>query len=87
MRLSDLLGVEVRTESGRIIGRAHDLRADLTPRALKVTGVVVGQFGILERLGLGAPGATARIRGEHAIPWSAVVRANRGGIVVRDDER
>jgi sporulation protein YlmC with PRC-barrel domain len=85
LRLSELLGVEVRTESGRRLGRAHDLRADLKPRTLKVTGVVVGRLGVLERLGLGAPGATARIRGEQAIPWSAVVRANRSGIVVRDD--
>jgi uncharacterized protein YceK len=27
---------------------------------------------------------TARIRTRDVVPWSAVVRANRGGIVVRD---
>jgi sporulation protein YlmC with PRC-barrel domain len=83
--LNDVLGVKVRTESGRSLGRAHDLRADLSARTLSVTGVVVGQLGLLERIGFGAPGATARIRGEHVIPWSAVIRADRSGIVVRDD--
>jgi sporulation protein YlmC with PRC-barrel domain len=81
-----VFNVKVRTESGRSLGRAHDLRADLTQRTLKVTGVVVGHLGLLERFGFGAPGATARIRGEQVVPWSRVVRADRRGIVVRDDD-
>jgi sporulation protein YlmC with PRC-barrel domain len=84
MRLSDLLNLEVRTESGKSIGRVHDLRAELTPRTLKVTGLVVGGLGLLERLGIGAPDAGARIRTHDVVPWSAVVRADRRGIVVRD---
>jgi sporulation protein YlmC with PRC-barrel domain len=84
MRLSDLLNVEVRTESGKSIGRVHDLRAELTPRTLKVTGLVVGGLGLLERLGIGAPKAGARVRTDDVVPWSAVVRADRRGVVVRD---
>jgi sporulation protein YlmC with PRC-barrel domain len=84
MRLSDLLNVEVRTESGKSIGRVHDLRAELTPRTLKVTGLVVGGLGLLERLGIGAPKTGARIRTHDVVPWSAVVRADRRGVVVRD---
>lgn len=84
MRFSDLHGVAVRTESGDRLGRVHDLRAELTPRALKVTGIVVGKAGLLERLGIGAPTSSARIRTHDVIPWSDVRRADKRGIVVRD---
>jgi sporulation protein YlmC with PRC-barrel domain len=85
MRLTDLLGTEVATESGRALGRVHDLRAELTPRTLKITGLVVGRAGLLERLGIGAPESGARIRTRDVVPWSAVLRADRRRIVVRDD--
>lgn len=87
MRLSDLLGLPVRTESGERLGRVHDVRAELTPRTLKVTGLVVGRLGLLERLGLGAPTSTARLRGRDVVPWASVVRADRRGVVVRDGTR
>ena len=61
-RFSDLLGVHVRTESGDHLGCVHDLRAELTSRSLRVTGLVVGKLGVLERLGIGAPESAARIR-------------------------
>jgi sporulation protein YlmC with PRC-barrel domain len=85
MRFTDLLGTEVATESGETLGRVHDLRAELTPRTLKITGLVVGAAGLLERLGIGAPESGARIRTRDVVPWSAVVRAGRNRIVVRDD--
>ena len=84
MKLTDLLGTTVVTESGQRLGRVHDVRAELTPRTLKVTGLVVGEAGPLERLGLGAPRSTARVRAHDVVPWSAVVRADRRGVVVRD---
>jgi sporulation protein YlmC with PRC-barrel domain len=84
VKLSDLLGARVRTESGASLGRVHDLRAELTPRTLTVTGVVVGRLGVLERLGIGAPGAAARLRGRDVVPWSHVVRADRRSVIVRD---
>jgi sporulation protein YlmC with PRC-barrel domain len=84
MRVSDLLNVEVRTESGERLGRVHDLRAELTPRTLTVNGLVVGGLGLLERLGVGAPESGDPIRTHDVVPWSAVVRADRRGIVVRD---
>ena len=86
-RLSDLLGVHVRTESGEHLGRVHDLRAELTSRSLEVNGLVVGRLGLLERLGIGAPESAARIRTQDVVPWSAIVRADRRAIVVRDDAR
>jgi sporulation protein YlmC with PRC-barrel domain len=84
MRLSDLLGSEVRTESGDKLGHVHDVRAELTRQSLKVTGLVVGGAGLLERLGIGAPRTRARIRAHDTVPWSAVIRADRRGVVVED---
>jgi sporulation protein YlmC with PRC-barrel domain len=87
VRLSDLLGLPVRTESGDGLGRVHDVRAELTPHTLKVTGLVVGGLGLLERLGLGAPASGARVRADDVIPWQNVLRADRRGVVVRDEAR
>jgi hypothetical protein len=84
MRLSDLLNVKVRTESGEKLGRAHDFRAELTSRSLKVTGICVGTWGLLERLGVGSPESSDRVHTHDVVPWSAVLRASRRGIVVRD---
>jgi hypothetical protein len=50
----------------------------------QVTGDVVGGLGLLERLGIGAPESRARMRVHDVVPWSAVVRADRRGIVVRN---
>jgi sporulation protein YlmC with PRC-barrel domain len=87
MRLSTLLGTQVSNESGDRLGTVRDLRAELTTRTLRVTGVVVGGLGLLERLGIGAPKSGARIRTKDVIPWDAVLRADARGIVVRDDFR
>jgi sporulation protein YlmC with PRC-barrel domain len=87
MRFTDLLGTEVSTESGQRLGHVHDLRGERTPRTLKITGLVVGPVGLLERLGIGAPESGARIRTRDVVPWSAVVRADRGKIIVRDGAR
>jgi sporulation protein YlmC with PRC-barrel domain len=87
MRFSDILGAEVTTESGARLGRAHDLRADRTSRTLKITGLVVGPAGLLERLGIGAPESGGPIRTRDVVPWSAVVKADSRRIVVRDDAR
>ena len=84
MRLSDLLGLEVRTQSGERLGRVHDVRAELTPRTVKIVGVVVGRVGLLERLGIGAVRHGSRLRSHDVVPWREVVRADRRGVVVRD---
>jgi sporulation protein YlmC with PRC-barrel domain len=84
VRISQLLRLDVRTESGDKLGRVHDVRAELTSSSVRVSGLIVGKLGLLERLGIGAPEAAGRIHTRDAIPWSAVVRADRGGIVVKD---
>jgi sporulation protein YlmC with PRC-barrel domain len=83
MRLSDFLGVPVRTDDGESLGRVHDVRAELGARSLRVTGLVVGRLGVLERLGMGAPRTPLRVRTQDVVPWSSVVRADRRGVVVR----
>jgi sporulation protein YlmC with PRC-barrel domain len=87
MRISELLGLRVRTESGHSLGNVHDVRAELTAHRLRVTGLVVGGLGILERLGLGAPRAQARLRGTDVVSWTRIVRVDRRGVIVRDDTR
>jgi len=84
MNLSDLLGRSVHSESGRSFGRVHDVRAELRPRSVVITGLVVGRLGVLERLGIGAPSSGSRIRSRDVIDWKDVVRADRSGVVVRD---
>jgi len=84
VKVSDLLGVRVRTESGESLGRVHDLRAELTGKSPKVTGICVGRLGLVERLGIGAPTSMARLRSHDVIAWSDIVRADRRGVIVRD---
>jgi sporulation protein YlmC with PRC-barrel domain len=84
MRLSALLGVRVHTESGRPVGRVHDVRAKLHPRSLEITGLVVGRLGLLERLGIGAPTAAGQLRSQNIVAWSDVVSADRRRVVIRD---
>ena len=84
MRVSDLLGVRVRTESGERLGRVHDLRTELVGKTPKVTGLCVGQLGLVERLGIGAPTSAAGLRTHDVIAWADVVRADRRGVIVRD---
>jgi sporulation protein YlmC with PRC-barrel domain len=84
MRVSEILGLPVRTESGRSLGRVHDVRGEIGERHLRVTGLVVGGLGVLERLGIGAPHALERLRGRDAVPWESVLRVDRRGVVVRD---
>jgi sporulation protein YlmC with PRC-barrel domain len=85
VRLSELLGANVRTESGRDLGRVRDARAERRPRTLAITGLVVGRFGLLERLGLGSPEMRGRTLSRDIVPWRAVVRVDRRGVIVRDD--
>ena len=70
--------------SGERLGRVHDVRAELSSRSVRVTGLVVGGLGILERLGLGAPSSALRIRRDDVLEWSRVVRVDRRGVVVKD---
>jgi sporulation protein YlmC with PRC-barrel domain len=77
--LSSLLRRRVVTESGRDLGRCHDLRAELTARKVEVTELCVGRGGLAERFGV-----RSHDRHDH-VPWSAIVRIEGDRIVVADD--
>lgn len=87
MRLSELLKREVVSESGRRLGRVHDVRGELVEGHLRVTGLVAGKLGILERYGVGTHGSggpgQAKVHGHPIIPWDRVVRVG-STVVVRD---
>jgi sporulation protein YlmC with PRC-barrel domain len=84
---SSLRSRKIVTESGRDLGRCHDLRGELTASSLRVTGLVVGRRGYLEHFGLGAQASASpnRVRDIDVIPWKAIVRLDGDVIVVRDD--
>jgi sporulation protein YlmC with PRC-barrel domain len=83
--LSSFYGREVVTESGRSIGRCHDLRAELTSSSLKVTALVVGRLGLLEHLGIRRLRSSGRnVHPRDTVPWDAIVRFTHDRIVVRD---
>jgi sporulation protein YlmC with PRC-barrel domain len=77
--LSSLQRRRVETESGRSLGRCHDLRGELGGSKLRITGLCVGRRAWLAHLGI-------RGHDQHTvIPWGAVVRIEGRRIVVRDD--
>lgn len=77
--LTSLLRREVVTESGRSLGRCRDIRGELTGTSLRITGLCVGEGGLLDRLGMGGHDR------HDTVPWDAVVRIEGMRIVVRDD--
>ena len=88
MRLSELLNRKVVSESGQQLGRVHDVRGELIGGRLRVTGLVAGELGILERYGIGTHGSgvpgQAKVHGHPVIPWERVVRVG-SEVVVRDE--
>jgi sporulation protein YlmC with PRC-barrel domain len=87
MRLSVLLNREVVTESGEQVGHVHDVRGELVGGRLRVTGLIAGKLGILERYGVGTHGSGGpeqpKVHGHPVIPWDRVVHVG-SQIVIRD---
>jgi hypothetical protein len=69
----------VRTESGRLLGHAYDLRCTFGAKAT-ITHLVYGRRGLLERVGF---------RGERCdtIPWSRVIAVRDEEIIVSGEGR
>jgi sporulation protein YlmC with PRC-barrel domain len=92
MRLIDVLGCEVRTESGEELDRVWDVRAEETEGGFRLVGLLVGKRGLLERLGL-LNWRQMRTHGERTrpheevLPWEAVLRIDEGIVIVRDGTR
>jgi sporulation protein YlmC with PRC-barrel domain len=87
MRLSELLGRSVVSQSGEKLGRVHDVRGVLSDDHLRITGLCAGELGLLERYGVGTHGSggpgRAKVHGHEMIPWERVLRVGPE-IVVRD---
>jgi sporulation protein YlmC with PRC-barrel domain len=81
IRASDLIGCELRTESGERLGRVHDLRVVRASDDWRLEGLVLGRRGMATRL-VGT-GPEPRISGG-VVAWEAVSRLEDGLIVVRD---
>jgi sporulation protein YlmC with PRC-barrel domain len=92
MRLIDLLGCEVETESGEKLHRVWDVRTEETEGGLRLVGLLIGRHGLLERLGL-LSWRQMRRHGERirpdvdVVPWDSVLRIDKGVIIVRDGTR
>lgn len=84
MRLSELLGMEVVTESGWSLGHVFDVRVELGHGSPKVVGLVVGKPGVRRRLyGEARRGDVSRLP-EGAMPWDAVLAIEDKTIRVRE---
>jgi sporulation protein YlmC with PRC-barrel domain len=92
MRLTDLLGAEVVTESGEQLGHVLDVRVKRDPRSSaeradqkwSVDALLYGEEGLTKRFGLFA--ARERVaRGRHEeLAWRDVVAIASGEITVLD---
>jgi sporulation protein YlmC with PRC-barrel domain len=77
---SSLQGRTVETQSGRSLGRCHDLRGELIGSKLRVTGLCVGRRAWLSHLGI-------RTHDQHnVISWEDVIRIEGSRIIVRDTD-
>jgi sporulation protein YlmC with PRC-barrel domain len=79
---SDLIGCRVETDSGKRLGRVHDLRARAIDGEWELMGLVVGRRGIVARL-IGDSGPDPLVRGD-VIPWRAVAQLQDGLVIVRE---
>jgi sporulation protein YlmC with PRC-barrel domain len=92
MLLSQLLELEVKTESGDTLGRVYDVRVERLQRRnadghrLKVVGLVIGGRGIRERLGLDTHRTERAVVDRDLIEWARVtgVDLDAGRVVIRD---
>jgi sporulation protein YlmC with PRC-barrel domain len=85
VRLSELLETKVVTAGGDELGHVHDVRARREDDGrIVLTGLVVGKLGVLERLGIGAPGRAERVRGGTVVPWRDVLESGPHVVIVRD---
>jgi sporulation protein YlmC with PRC-barrel domain len=84
IRLSELLGKEVVTESGWVLGHVFDVRVELGRGAPKVAGLVVGAPGVSRRLYGEARRRDVNTLTEGAVPWDAVQAIEEKRIRVRE---
>jgi sporulation protein YlmC with PRC-barrel domain len=92
MRLTDLLGAKIVSESGDTIGHVYDVQVKRDPRSSadrvdqkwRLDALLYGRSGLVVRFGLLA--ARQRVSRDHhdELPWSDVVAIGDSTITVRD---
>jgi sporulation protein YlmC with PRC-barrel domain len=75
--VSALIGLRVRDQSGRSLGRVRELRGHWEDGQLFVEELLIGRRALLRRLR--GPGPRAR-----AVPWAAIVRIGAEELIVHD---
>jgi sporulation protein YlmC with PRC-barrel domain len=81
IRASDLIGCVVQSESGKRLGRVHDLRARAVDGGWQLDALIVGRGGMLARMT--GSGPDPLVRGD-VIPWDAVTELADGLVRTRD---
>ena len=84
IRLSELLGKEVVTESGWSLGHVFDVRVDVGGREPKVVGLVVGKPSVRQRLYREARRSDVNTLPQGAVPWEAVLTIDEKRVRVRE---
>ena len=92
MRLTDLLGAELVTESGERLGHIFDVRVKRDPRSSperadqrwRLDAVLYGEQGMARRFGMLAARQRVSSGAHEEVPWSDVVAIAPGEITVRD---
>jgi sporulation protein YlmC with PRC-barrel domain len=84
MRISDLLGKEVITESGWSLGSVFDVRVENLGGAPNVKGLVVGAPGLRRRLIGESHRREVSLLSEGEVPWDAVESIEGNRIQVGD---
>jgi sporulation protein YlmC with PRC-barrel domain len=88
MRVSDLLTLTVRGDSGWTFGRVHDVRVERsTDGSATVTALLVGSASLRGRLTgrVSADRVTVRAHGRE-IPWSAVTAIDEHVITIKEPQ-
>jgi sporulation protein YlmC with PRC-barrel domain len=90
VKASDLIGATVATEAGEKVGHVFDVRmtrveGSAGAGAWLLKGLVVGERGLRERLGLSRAGQedSPPVRSGELVPWDAVVRVEERQVIVR----
>jgi hypothetical protein len=92
IRVSELLGCRLVTESGEKLGHVFDVRVTRDPRSSgdradqkwKLDALMFGSRGVIHRFGMLAIKRLISSERGGAVPWSDVVTVEPGEITVRD---
>jgi sporulation protein YlmC with PRC-barrel domain len=84
IRLSELIGKEVVTESGWSLGYVFDLRVEVGADEPKVVGLVVGKPGLRQHLLYESRRNSPTTRMQGTVPWESVLAIENKMIRVRE---